>query len=159
MKLIYLLQDLLPLYFFFNHLFITSILSNNAFCFFMLWEQRDHMWKYLKNSIYFYFLLCYNKWNNPLWEIIWKGWKYFSLIRCWLIFFYLINKGFCRVGEFVFCNKLDRIRRQNFGAKVVFNVQRFPNQFWYNCYRSICFSFYVPSLRHSMIFLLFDRDE
>ena len=28
------------------------------------------------------------------------------------------GKGFCPVLEFVFCDKLDRIRRQNFGAKV-----------------------------------------
>ena len=32
--------------------------------------------------------------------------------------FYLIDKGFCPVREFVFCNKLGRTRRQNFGAKV-----------------------------------------
>ena len=34
-----------------------------------------------------------------------------------IIFFYIIDKGFCPVCEFVFCNKLDRIRRHNFGAK------------------------------------------
>ena len=46
----------------------------------------------------------------------WK--KKIYLIRCWFIFFYLIDKGFCPVFEFVFCNKLDKIRRQNFAAKV-----------------------------------------
>ena len=38
--------------------------------------------------------------------------KHFYLIRCWFVSFYLIDKGFCPVREFVFCNKLDRIRRQ-----------------------------------------------
>ena len=50
---------------------------------------------------------------------VWNEKKnFFYLIRCWFIFFYLIDKGFCFVCEFVFCNKLDRIRRQNFGTKV-----------------------------------------
>ena len=48
---------------------------------------------------------------------IWNEKKHFYLIWCWFIF-YLIDKGFCSICEFVFCNKLDRIRRQNFGAKV-----------------------------------------
>ena len=51
-----------------------------------------------------------------------KAWnekkKQFYLVWCWFIFFYLTDKGFCAVREFVICNKLDRIRRHNFGAKV-----------------------------------------
>ena len=39
------------------------------------------------------------------------------LILCWFIFFDIINEGFCPVHEFVFCNKLDRIRRHNSGTK------------------------------------------
>ena len=47
------------------------------------------------------------------------------LIWCWFIFL-LIDKGFYPVREFVFCNKLDRIRIQNFGAKVAYcaNIPR-----------------------------------
>ena len=36
--------------------------------------------------------------------------KYFHLTRWRFIFFCLIDKGFCPVCKFVFCNKLDRIR-------------------------------------------------
>ena len=43
--------------------------------------------------------------------------KYFLLIRRWFAFFYIIDTGFCSVCEFAFCNKLDRIKRYNFGAK------------------------------------------
>ena len=46
--------------------------------------------------------------------------NHFYLIRYWFIYFYLINKGFCPVREFVFCKTLDRIRRQNFVAKVAY---------------------------------------
>ena len=44
--------------------------------------------------------------------------KDFYLILCWFIFFYVIDKGFYPVHEFVFCNKLDRVTRQKFGANV-----------------------------------------
>ena len=41
-----------------------------------------------------------------------KKWnKKFYLIWCWFISFCLIDKGFHPVQEFVFCNKLDWIRR------------------------------------------------
>ena len=36
--------------------------------------------------------------------------KYFHLTRWRFVFFCLIDKGFCPVCKFVFCNKLDRIR-------------------------------------------------
>ena len=47
--------------------------------------------------------------------------KKLYLIWCWLIF-HLIDKGFYPSHEFVFCNKLDRIRIQNFGAKVAYRA-------------------------------------
>ena len=43
---------------------------------------------------------------------------YKTLLRKGFVFFYLINKGFCPIHDFVSCNKLDRIRRKNFGGKV-----------------------------------------
>ena len=58
-------------------------------------------------------------------EFVWKGKKHFYVIWCWFIF-HLINKSFYLVHEFVFCNKLDRIRIQNFAAKVAYcaNIPR-----------------------------------
>ena len=44
--------------------------------------------------------------------------KIFLFNSMLITFFHLIGKGFFLVHVFVFSNKLDRIRRQNFGAKV-----------------------------------------
>ena len=113
MKLFYLLQDLLPFLFFsliifFYCLFITRILSNKQklqyLLFFHHYESRATMCESILKILSTFTFFC--------------DLAYETLIQCWFIFFYLIHKGFCPTHEFVFCNQLDRIRRQNFGTKV-----------------------------------------
>ena len=111
------------LIFFFYRLFIMRILGNKqklyVFCFFHYYEHRATMYEsILKISSIFTFF------SDITYETFFHRWlfetkkKHFYLIWCWFIFFYLIDKGFCPVPVFVFCNKLDRIRRKNFGTKV-----------------------------------------
>ena len=109
------------LVFFFYCLFITSILGNKQklWCLqFFIYESRATMCESMLKISIFTFFLWY-----IIWTLLHRGLfetkkKHFYLIRCWFIFFYLIDKGFCLIHEFVFCIKLDIIGRQNFGTKV-----------------------------------------
>ena len=71
----------------------------------------------------------------------------------------LINAGFCPVRELVFCNKSDRIRGHNFGAEVAEranNSKSIINDI--NVINIFLFHFPFLSLRHSIIFLIFNPD-
>ena len=113
------------LIFFFYYLFITSILHNklklHSLLFFHYYESRatmcESIFKKLSNFTFFSDI-TYMK-NSFLGDRLKRRKKHFYFIRYWFIFFCLIDIAFCPpVPQFLFCNKLKRIRRQNFGAKV-----------------------------------------
>ena len=129
MKLFYLLQNLFPFLFFpqsFSFivclLWVFSVISKscNVFCFYVITRVEPTSVKvstltFFSDITYKTFLCRGFVWNEKK--------KRFYLIWCWFIFFYLIDKGFCPIREFVFCNKLDRILAQK-----ELNMQTFLNQ-------------------------------
>ena len=84
--------------------------------------------------------------------------KHFYLIRCWFIFFSLIDKGFCLVREFVFCNKLRQNKKTEFWRQISLTCKHSQINFDINVINLFLFHFPFSSLRHSIIFLLFKRD-
>ena len=111
------------LIFFFYCLFITSILGSkqNLQCplFYYYYKSRVTM-----REIVLKILSIFTFFSDITYEtlrcrgFVWNEKKIFCFILCWFIFFHLIDKDFNPVREFLFCNKFDRIRRQNFGAKI-----------------------------------------
>ena len=83
--------------------------------------------------------------------------KHFYLIRCWFIFFSLIDKVFCPVREFVFCNKLDN-KKPELWRQSSLTCKRSQISFDINVINLFLVHFPFPSLRHSIIFLLFKCD-
>ena len=122
----FLLQGLFPFYFslifFFYCLFIMTSLSNKqklqCILFFHYYEGRATMCESILkiSSIFAFSLMKHVKHSFVGYSFETKK-IYIYLIWCWFIFFYLIDKGFCPVCQFVFCNKFDRLRRQNLVPK------------------------------------------
>ena len=107
--------------FFIFCLFITSILSNKQIVMssvFHCYDSRVTMCESILKILSIFTFFPDITYETLLRMGCLKRKKAFYLIWCWFIFFYLIDKGFCPSREFVFCNKLDKIRRQNYGAKV-----------------------------------------
>ena len=111
--IIFFLQGLFPFYFswifFFYCLFIMSSLS---ILFFHYYESRATMCESILeiSSIFTFSLMKHVKHSFVGDSFETKKKKHFYLIWCWFIFFYLIDKGFCPVCQFVFCNKLDKLK-------------------------------------------------
>ena len=110
-----------PWIFFFYCFFIISILGNNqkllCLLFLHYYEIRATICESILKILSIFTFSSDITYETLLHRgFLWNEKKY--LIWCRFIFFYLIDKGFCPVREFVSCNKLTRIRRENFGAKV-----------------------------------------
>ena len=99
------------------HAFLVISKSYHVFCIFSIARVEPTC---VEVSLQYLLLHFFDTTYEPLLQrrFVWNEKTYFYLIWCWFIFSYLINKSFCPAREFVFCNKLDRIRRQNLGAKV-----------------------------------------
>ena len=95
------------IFFFYCLLWVFSVISRsfNTFCFFHYNKSRATMYESILkilSSFTFFFDVTYKTLHGR--GFVWKEKKgFFYLIRCWFIFFYIIDKGFYPICEILFC--------------------------------------------------------